>query len=122
MSITHGPKEALNKRNKKKYELGSEPTETKVSVKDKRKKEKRRGGNTKTRLTQASKVNLLDKEEGEYTVTEIDGVKENPANRNYARENVVTKGTVIETPEGEARVTSRPGQDGVVNAVLIQEK
>lgn len=121
MSIRQGPKEALNKRNKKKHELGSAPTETKVGVKNRRKKEQRRGGSTKLRLIQASKANLLDKEEGEYTSAEIKGVKENPANRNYARENIVTKGAVIETSEGEARVTSRPGQDGVINAVLTQE-
>jgi small subunit ribosomal protein S8e len=32
----------------------------------------------------------------------------------------VTKGAVIETGEGRARVTSRPGQTGQVNAVLVE--
>lgn len=120
MSITHGPKEALNKRDKKKYELGSEPTRTKVGNEDRRKNQKRRGGNTKTRLNRASEVNLLDPEKEEHTKTEIESVEENQANRNYARENIVTKGAIINTPEGKAKVTSRPGQDGVVNAVLTE--
>ncbi|MFH0835334.1 MAG: 30S ribosomal protein S8e [Candidatus Micrarchaeota archaeon] len=49
-------------------------------------------------------------------------VTECPANRHYARENVVVKGSLIKTDLGDARVTSRPGQDGVVNAVLMQKK
>ena len=46
---------------------------------------------------------------------------DNPANVNYVRRNIVTKGAVIETSAGRARVTSRPGQDGQINAVLVDE-
>jgi small subunit ribosomal protein S8e len=35
--------------------------------------------------------------------------------------NVITKGAIIETEKGLAKVVSRPGQDGVVNAVLIEQ-
>ena len=31
----------------------------------------------------------------------------------------MTKGTIVQTEAGSARITSRPGQDGVVNAILI---
>jgi small subunit ribosomal protein S8e len=48
-------------------------------------------------------------------------VAENPADPNYARRNIITRGALIETSEGRARVTSRPGQDGQVNAVLDEE-
>ena len=48
-------------------------------------------------------------------------VVETPANRHFARENVVVKSAIIETDLGKARVTSRPGQDGVVNAVLLKK-
>jgi small subunit ribosomal protein S8e len=51
----------------------------------------------------------------------IENVVRNDANPNYVRRNIVTRGAVIETSEGEARVTSRPGQDGQVNAVLVDE-
>jgi len=48
-------------------------------------------------------------------------VSESPDNRHYARENIVTRGAIIETELGKCRVTSRPGQDGMVNAVLLQK-
>jgi len=47
-------------------------------------------------------------------------VEANPANINYVRRNLLTKGAIITTDLGRARIVSRPGQDGVVNAVLIQ--
>jgi small subunit ribosomal protein S8e len=56
---------------------------------------------------------------GETIEAEIENVVENPANTNYARRNIVTKGAIVETSEGRARVTSRPGQSGQVNAVLL---
>mgnify|MGYP001764684047 CR=1 FL=1 len=52
-------------------------------------------------------------------VEEIENVVDNPSNVNYARRNIITKGAVIETSAGRARVTSRPGQTGQVNAVLL---
>lgn len=120
MSVRHGSNEALNKRNKKKYELGSYPTKTKVNEEEDRRNEERKGGVLKTRLRKASKANVLDPEKEKYFLTQIKGVKENPANRNYARENIVTKGALIETEKGDAKVTSRPGQNGIVNAVLVK--
>ncbi|MGZ0746907.1 MULTISPECIES: 30S ribosomal protein S8e [unclassified Haloparvum] len=59
-------------------------------------------------------------DEGETVTVEIEDVVENPANVNYVRRNIITKGAVIETDEGRARVTSRPGQTGQVNAVLVE--
>ena len=52
----------------------------------------------------------------------ITNVVQSPANRHYARENLLTKGSIIETELGQARITSRPGQHGVVNAVLVEKK
>jgi small subunit ribosomal protein S8e len=48
-------------------------------------------------------------------------VAENPSNPNYARRNIITRGAILETSEGRVRVTSRPGQDGQVNGVLVEE-
>jgi len=58
-------------------------------------------------------------EGGEVSEAEIENVVDNPSNVNYARRNIITKGAVIETSAGRARVTSRPGQSGGVNAVLL---
>ena len=49
-------------------------------------------------------------------------VKENPANPHFVRMGVITKGAIIETELGLAKVVSRPGQTGAVNALLIEKK
>jgi len=59
---------------------------------------------------------------GKTTKVEILRVVKNPANVDYDRRGVITKGTTIETPLGTALVTSRPGQDGTVNAILVPEE
>ena len=105
-------------RGKRKSELGRDPAETRVDEKRLR-KIRTRGGNEKLRLAAANKINLTDVKSGKTQVTDILGVIENDANPNYVRRNIITKGAVVETPEGNAKVTSRPGQDGVVNGILI---
>ncbi|HSB50189.1 MAG TPA: 30S ribosomal protein S8e, partial [Nitrosopumilaceae archaeon] len=47
-------------------------------------------------------------------------VLENPTNNDYQRRGVITKGAILETQEGKCKVVSRPGQHGVVNAILIK--
>jgi len=44
----------------------------------------------------------------------------NPSNRDYDRKGIITKGAIIETELGLAVVTSRPGQEGVINALLTE--
>lgn len=77
-----------------------------------------RGGSLKTSLRSAEFVNLLDSS-GITKKVKISRVLRNPANRDYERRGVITKGALIDTELGNARVTSRPAQDGVINAVLI---
>lgn len=77
-----------------------------------------RGGTEKIRALQTDTASVTDGS-GETVHAAIEDVVENGADPNYARRNIITKGAVIETDEGRARVTSRPGQDGQVNAVLI---
>ncbi len=89
------------------------------SEKESRVKIRVRGGNIKVRLKKVRYANVVDKKSGKAFKSEILSVIETPANREYKRRNIITKGTVIETKHGNAVVVSRPGQDGVVNAVLI---
>ena len=77
------------------------------------------GGNLKLKLASCNYVNLLDKNNKSLGKVKITNVVENPANRNLVRRNVLTKGTVVETEKGKARITSRPAQEGTVNAVLV---
>jgi len=76
----------------------------------------------KQRIFQADKVNVFDKSTGKAQLTKILDVKENTANPHFVRMGIITKGAVIETELGLARVVSRPGQHGVVNAIKIEKK
>jgi small subunit ribosomal protein S8e len=102
---------------KKKHQLGSESTETQVGAPT-FKRVDARGGATKVRAITTDTANVAVG--GEVVAAEIETVSENPSNPNYARRNIITKGAIIETSEGRARVTSRPGQDGQVNAVPVE--
>ncbi len=103
--------------NKKRHQLGREPAETMVG-------ERRvqyidsRGTEQKIRALASNVAQVADGDE--VVEAEIEDVVENPSNVNYVRRNIITKGAVIETSAGRARVTSRPGQTGVVNAVRIE--
>lgn len=90
-----------------------------VADEDKQVNERSRGANQKTRVRKAHTANLADPETGDVATATITDVVENPANQEFVRRKIVTKGAVIDTEDGEARVTSRPNQDGTVNAVLL---
>jgi len=102
---------------KKKHQLGREPTETTVGETRLRTIDAR--GNTEKVRALSTDVASVAKG-GETVEAEIEDVVENDANPNYVRRNIITKGAVIETDAGTARVTSRPGQTGQVNAVLLE--
>jgi small subunit ribosomal protein S8e len=102
---------------RRKHQLGSEPTETRVGE-ARFKTVDARGNAEKIRAIQAETASVAV--DGEVVPATIEDVDENPANPNYARRNIITRGAIIETSEGRARVTSRPGQDGQVNAVAVE--
>lgn len=106
-------------RKKRRSDKGSEFLETKIG--ERRVKAKRcKGGMQKIRLMSADTINVTDKT-GKIAKTKIVTVVENPANPNYVRRNILTKGSIVKTDLGRAVVTSRPSQDGIVNGVLLQE-
>ncbi|NJE77440.1 30S ribosomal protein S8e, partial [Thermococcus sp. ES12] len=91
-----------------------------VEDKEERKIIRTYGGNRKVRLVKALYANVF--ENGKGKKVKIISVVENPANRQYVRRNIITKGAIIQTEIGKALVTSRPGQEGIVNAILIKEE
>jgi len=109
-------------RKKRKYELGRPPTETILGREEVRKVQRVRGGNIKVRVKYATFANVFDPETKKTQRVEILRVKGNPANPDYSRRGVITRGAIIETPLGEARITSRPGQNGIINAILVKGK
>ncbi|MEK6953591.1 MAG: 30S ribosomal protein S8e [Candidatus Micrarchaeota archaeon] len=94
------------------------PRLEKESGKEVREVKKGKGGNMKVRLKSAVFANVVLKD-GKMKKVKITNVAQSPDNRHYASENTITKGAIIETEAGKARVMSRPSQHGVVNAVLV---
>jgi len=108
-------------RGKRKFEQGVFPAETILSEL-KRKTVRGRGGNRKLKVLGDRHACVTDQKSGKTEKVEIMRVVKNPVNVDYDRRGVITKGTVIETSSGLARVTSRPGQHGIINAILISEE
>ena len=128
MAITHfkskkKPTGGLRRRQrkKKKRDFGSDFIPIRIGE-QRKKLIKGLSKNNKQRLLQTDKANVFDSSTGKAQVTKILHVKENPANPHFVRMGIITKGAIIETDLGLAKVISRPGQHGVVNAIKIHEK
>ncbi|MGY5148019.1 MAG: 30S ribosomal protein S8e [Candidatus Nitrosopumilus sp. bin_7KS] len=79
-----------------------------------------RGNNLKTALKSIDFVNLATGE-AKVKKTKIIKVLENATNNDYQRRGIITKGAILETAEGKCRVVSKPGKNGIVNAILVKE-
>ena len=113
--ITGGRRRPL--RSRKKYETNRFPNEAligeQITV-----TRKVRGKNVKTAIKTINTVNLIIDSKAKRV--KILKVLENSTNNDYQRRGVISKGAILETAEGKCRVMSRPGQHGIVNAVLIK--
>ena len=113
--ITGGRRHPL--RTRRKYEIDRFPNEPiigeEVTV-----TRKVRGKNLKTSIKTIDFVNLAIN--SEVKKVKIIRVLENATNNDYQRRGVISKGAILETAEGKCRVVSRPGQHGVVNAILVK--
>jgi len=78
-----------------------------------------KGRNQKVRILKAFIANVTNPKTGKTARSKIVTVKENGANPHFVTRNIVTRGAIVQTELGLARVMSSPGQDGVVNAVLV---
>ncbi len=108
-------------RGKRKFEQGGPAVQTKLGE-NYRVIARVRGGNHKVRVFATGVVQVSDLKTGKTRSMKILRVLENPANVDYNRRRIITKGALVDTEIGTARVTSKPGQDGVVNAVLLEPK
>ena len=105
-------------RKKRKFEVGREKQFTRLGVR-KVKMYRVKGANSKARLLLIDSANVVDPKTNAIKKVKILTVKTNPSNPNYVQRNIMTKGATVMTELGEAVITSRCGQDGVVNAVLL---
>jgi len=115
--ITGGRRHPL--RTRRKYETDRYPNEPingpQVTI-----TRRVRGNNRKTALKTIDFVNLAT---GGAKVKKVKILKvlENATNNDYKRRGIITKGAILEVQEGKCRVVSKPGQIGIVNAVLLKE-
>ncbi|MGA2919192.1 30S ribosomal protein S8e [Methanoregula sp.] len=104
---------------KRRAEIGLAPADTHIGE-DRRRIIRTYGGNDKVRALRAGFANVTNASNGETKKVKIEKVEENGANPNYVRRNLLTKGAIIKTEIGRARIMSRPGQDGIINALLLE--
>ncbi len=105
-------------RKKRKREL-ERPTIATVIGEEKKKKQRTLGGNMKIKLFSTNFINVTDPNTNKTSKVRIIGFESNTASKDLNRRHILTKGAIIETKLGNARITSRPGQHGVINGVLI---
>ena len=103
---------------KRKRTLERAPIHT-VIGEEKKKKQRTMGGNDKLKLFATSYVNVTDPNTNRTLKQEIIRFESNDASQDLNRRHVLTKGAIVETELGKVKITSRPGQHGVINGVLI---
>lgn len=114
---TGSGKRRIKFRDRKRSEVGNYFSATKLSDTNVVSAVRRRGGSIGVKMKRAGIVNLLTK--SGYKKAKLTGVLESPDNRNFARQNIITKGCIIETDAGKAVVLNSPGRDGAINARLV---
>jgi len=105
-------------RKKRKRELERLRIDTEVGP-EKKKKQRVMGGNNKLKLFATQFINVTDPNTNKTQKVRILRFEENIASKDLNRRHILTKGAVVETELGNARITSRPGQHGVLNGILV---
>ena len=105
-------------RKKRKRELDRPRIDTEIAL-EKKKKQRVWGGNFKLKLFATQFINVTNPNTNKTQKVRILGFDENLASKDLNRRHVLTKGAVVETELGNVRITSRPGQHGVLNGVLV---
>ena len=105
-------------RKKRKRELERPRINTEIGP-DKKKKQRIMGGNFKLKLFATQFINVTDSSTNKTQKVRILGFETNEASKDLTRRHILTKGAIVETELGNAKITSRPGQHGLLNGVLI---
>ena len=106
-------------RKKKLHEFKGHQISVKLG-KEKKKRIRVRAGRIKTILLATDKANVTNSKTKECRAVKIKNVVETPSNKFLAGQNILTKGAIIETELGKARITNKPSQESCVNAVLTE--
>jgi small subunit ribosomal protein S8e len=106
-----------NVRKKRLCDLGGLPALTSIG-KDRVKVKRVKGGNKKFQKLSCDFVFVNDNKK--TVKLKIESVENNPANINFTRRNILTRGTIVKTEKGTVKITSRPGQTGLVYGVFVK--
>ena len=107
----------VKSRGKRRTEISSEKQHA-VIGESKNKIYRKTGDNQTVRILSENKISVNDPKTGKTKLVGIKNVVENPSNPNYVRRNILVKGAIVDTELGLVKISSRPGQDGVINGVL----
>ncbi|MFW9772265.1 MAG: 30S ribosomal protein S8e [Candidatus Heimdallarchaeota archaeon] len=105
-------------RKKRKRELERPPIETKIGD-EKKKNQRTLGGNQKLKLFSSLYINVTDPSNNKTSKVRILRFESNNASKDYNRRHILTKGAIVETELGKVRISSRPGQHGLINGVKL---
>ncbi len=105
-------------RKKRKREL-ERPTIDTVIGTEKKKKLRIMGGNIKLKLFSTKLINVTDLSNNKTSKIKILRYESNSASKDLNRRHILTKGAIVQTELGKVKVSSRPGQHGVLNGILI---
>jgi small subunit ribosomal protein S8e len=114
---TGGKKRAF--RTKRIHDQGRHPIESAFGETE-RKKVSGRSNKIKIKIVKTQSVNVSNPNTGLTERLNIIEVISNPANADYNRRRVITKGAIVRTDKGLAKIVSRPGQNGSLNAILYE--
>ena len=105
-------------RKKRQRELEGPTIDTQIGP-EKKKKQRTLGGNFKLKLFASQFINVTDPNTNKTQKVRILGFEENLASKDLNRRHVLTKGAIVETELGNVKISSRPGQHGVLNGILV---
>ena len=105
---------------KRKRELNRPSIETHIGQ-EKKKKQRTLGGNSKLKLFSSTFINVTDLTTNKTSKVKILKFESNAASKDLNRRHILTKGAIVETELGMAKISSRPGQHGILNGILISE-
>jgi small subunit ribosomal protein S8e len=105
---------------KRKRSLARHSIETQIGQ-EKKKKQRTLGGNYKLKLFSSTFINVTDLSTNKTSKVKILKFESNAASKDLNRRHILTKGAIVETELGKARISSRPGQHGILNGVLLSD-
>jgi len=105
-------------RKKRKRELERPRIDIEIGP-EKKKKQRTMGGNFKLKLFATQFINVTDPSTNKTQKVRILRFEENIASKDLNRRHILTKGAIVETELGNAKIISRPGQHGLLNGILV---